>query len=374
MSRLSSVRQQATLFRAELFRANTFGYQTYRIPAVIDLGAGVVLVAAEGRRDGVNDWGQIDLVIRRSCDGGHTFDAQRTVVTDAGYTCGNPTWLYDATKHVLTLLFCKNGADEPEALVLEGKAQRTVWLCQSNDDGLTFSTPREITNQVKPADWTWYATGPGHGLTLHDGRWVVPCCHAVGVTKTREDPVRSHLLVSDDHGATWRVGAIVDQPRSSECGIVEVAPNVLYVDFRNDAPPHSRGGALSVDGGDRITWHTLHDSVTDPGCRGGACGGARPGEVYLSHPRGPKRRDLVLEHSSDGGRTFTQLLHIAAGCAAYSDLVSLTGSSRPSETPGDLIVNPSANEDGARDGLLLGCAFETGEATPYERIDWCHIG
>jgi sialidase-1 len=335
--------------RATLFRAETLGYHTYRIPAVVNLGDGTIVVAAEGRRDSVQDWGEIDLVVRRSTDGGRTFDEQRTLITDPGYTCGNPTWLFDERGGELALLFCKNLADQPEALVLEGKAMRSVWLCLSRDGGLSFSSPREITSQVKPANWTWYATGPGRGLALRNGRWVVPCCHAVNVTTTHDDPVRSHLIVSDDCGATWRVAGSLHVARSSECGLAEVRPNVVYVDFRNDAAPHARGGALSIDAGDSFSWHTLHENVTDPGCRGGVTGGARDGEVWLSHARGPKRRDLVLEYSNDDGRCFTQVLEVALGCAAYSDLVCL----------------------GQRQ---LACAFETGENSAYERIDWCRIG
>lgn len=339
----------SVLSRTTLFRAGTSGYHTYRIPAVVNLGQGVVLVAAEGRRDSARDWGEIDLVVRRSTDGGVTFDEPRTLITDRGYTCGNPTWLYDARHGVLALLFCKNAADQPEARVLEGSASRSVWMCLSNDAGLSFSLPREITTQVKPANWTWYATGPGHGTRLDNGRWVIPCCHAVAATLTQDDPVRSHVIVSDDRGTSWRVGGIVDVARSSECGLAEVRPNVVYLDFRNDTAPHSRGGALSVDAGDSFEWHVLHEGVTDPGCRGGVTAGSRAGEVWLSHARGPKRRDLVLEYSSDSGRTFAQLLDIHVGRAAYSDLVCL-GEHQ------------------------LACAFEAGEETPYERIDWCRLG
>lgn len=343
------VSELTVLSRTTLFRADTFGYHTYRIPAVANLGNGVVLVAAEGRRTSAKDWGEIDVVMRRSVDGGKTFDAQRTLITDPGHTCGNPTWVFDWQHQVLTLLFCKNPATRPESEVFEGKAQRSVWLCTSSDGGLGFSEPRELTSQVKPANWTWYATGPGHGLRLHSGRWVVPCCHAVAVTMTHDDPVRSHLIVSDDRGATWKVAGRLDVPRSSECGVAEVFPNVVYLDFRNDEAPHSRGGALSLDAGDTFAWHTRHDNVTDPGCRGGVTAGSHQGEVWLTHPRGPKRQSLMLDHSSDAGRQFAPVLEVAEGPAAYSDVVCL----------------------GERH---LACAFETGDDTPYERIDWVHLG
>ncbi len=261
-------RTLAVTSRTTLFQSGTHGYHTFRIPAVVEIGSGVVLVAAEGRRDALRDWGQIDIVVRRSIDGGRTFDAERTVVTAPGFTSGNPTWVFDANTNTLALLFCRNLADQNEAQVFEGKAKRTVWISFSHDAGLSFSEPREITAQVKPDDWTWYATGPGHGLTLANGRWVVPCCHAPAVTATHSDPVHSHVILSEDRGRSWQVGGIVDVPRSSECGIAEVTPNEIYLNFRYDEAPHHRGGAYSANGGRSFRAHTLHANLTDPGCRG----------------------------------------------------------------------------------------------------------
>ncbi len=83
------------------------------------------------------------------------------------------------------------------------------------------------------------------------------------------------------------------------------------------------------------------------GAGGGVSSGAGRNEVWLTHACGPKRRDLVLEHSNDGGRTFAQVLSLVPGCAAYSDLVCC--------------------------GERLLCAAETGESTPYERIEWLEI-
>lgn len=340
-------RHVAVHSRDTLFQSGTLGYHTFRIPAVVALGNGVVLVAAEGRRDALRDWGQIDVLVRRSADGGKTFGPPQPVLHDPGHTSGNPTFLFDQYTNTLALSFCKNKADQSEQLVLEGKAERTVWLCTSHDAGLSFSKPREITAQVKRDNWTWYATGPGHGVTLKSGRWVIPCCHVVGLTTTANDPAYSHLIMSDDQGATWHVGARSDVARSSECAVVEVKPNEVYVDFRYDQAPHTRGGAYSRDAGETFEWQTLHTALVDPGCRGGVATGALPGEIWLTHARGPTRKELVLERSVDGGHNFTQAALLVPGRAAYSDLVYI-------------------------DGRLF-CAVEVGEDSPYERIEWLEI-
>jgi sialidase-1 len=326
--------------RETLFESGQHGYHSFRIPALACTPTGAILAFAEGRRHSVNDWGEIDLVVRRSVDGGKSFGALHVVVSKTATTCGNPAVVLDRGR--VLLLFCENPADQPEQLVFEGKAQRSVWICGSDDDGITFAEPREITSQANPHAWTWYATGPGHGIQLPSGRLVVPCCHARPVDYTHDDPVRSHLLLSDDGGATWRPGGVVEVPRSSESGVVAIGPNGIYVDFRYDAKPHNRGSAVSFDAGETFIHSTIHPELVDPGCRGGIC--RTEDAVFISHPRSERRRNLVLECSDDGGESFREVLVIAEGPAAYSDLV-LT----------------------AHDQIL--CAFETGETKPYERID-----
>jgi sialidase-1 len=64
-----------------LWQAGTGGYAAYRIPAVINAG-GTLLAFAEGRRNSSADGGDIEIVQRRSTDGGCTWSAQ-TVVADA---------------------------------------------------------------------------------------------------------------------------------------------------------------------------------------------------------------------------------------------------------------------------------------------------
>lgn len=96
------------------------------------------------------------------------------VVTEPGMTCGNPCPVVDAPGGRVWLPFCKNLADGPESMIIEGKAPRTVWITHSDDDGETWSEPREITAQVKAPEWTWYATGPCHGIQVGSGRLVVP--------------------------------------------------------------------------------------------------------------------------------------------------------------------------------------------------------
>jgi hypothetical protein len=56
----------------DLFVSGQDGYHTFRIPALIAVGKETLLAFCEGRRQGGSDSGDIDLVMRRSADGGRT--------------------------------------------------------------------------------------------------------------------------------------------------------------------------------------------------------------------------------------------------------------------------------------------------------------
>src|SRR5690606_7840256 len=55
-----------------VFEAGRSGYRTYRIPALVALASGTLLAFAEGRVDSFADNGNVDLLLRRSADGGRT--------------------------------------------------------------------------------------------------------------------------------------------------------------------------------------------------------------------------------------------------------------------------------------------------------------
>src|SRR5574341_946872 len=80
-----------------VFTAGESGYHTFRIPAVILTPQGTLLAFAEGRKKGTSDSGDIDLVLRRSTDGGKTWSAIEVVADDGPNTIGNPCPVVDRT-------------------------------------------------------------------------------------------------------------------------------------------------------------------------------------------------------------------------------------------------------------------------------------
>ena len=72
--------------RQELFVSGEQGYFKYRIPALITTASGTILAFCEARRHNGHDDDEIDIVLRRSCDGGLTWTPQQLVVADGDRT------------------------------------------------------------------------------------------------------------------------------------------------------------------------------------------------------------------------------------------------------------------------------------------------
>ena len=191
-----------------IFEAGDDGYACFLIPAIVAALDQSVLAFAEGRKNGCSDTGAIDLVLKRSMNNGRTWSALRVVQSDGKNTTANPAPVVDASTGAIFLLSTWNlGSDrEPDIINQTSADTRRVFVMSSTDHGVIWSDPEEITDAVKLEDWTWYATGPGSGIQLtrgaYAGRLMVACDHIEADTKH----YYSHVIYSDDHGATWRLG------------------------------------------------------------------------------------------------------------------------------------------------------------------------
>ncbi len=327
----------------DVFVAGQDGYHTYRIPSALTTSKGTVLAFCEGRKSGQHDSGDIDLVLRRSTDGGITWGPLQVVWDDAANTCGNPCPVIDRDTGAIWMLMTHNLGKDPESKIIDRTAEgtRTVWVSKSEDDGLTWTKPVDLTKDVKKAEWTWVATGPGVGIQTKKGRLLIPCDHVEAGTKKGG----SHVIWSDDHGATWTLGGTISGG-TNECQVVERADGSLLMNLRNyKTPSRERATSSSTDGG--ATWSALsHDAaLVEPICQGSMV--RLPGEasrILFSNPADRKSRiRMTVRLSRDEGATWSTLKEFGEGPAAYSCLTTLPGGA-------------------------AGCLYETGAKSAYEKI------
>jgi len=325
--------------QSDLWVAGTEGYHSFRIPSLIVTRKGTVLAFCEGRRNSRSDTGDIDLVMRRSTDGGRTWGTMRVIADDGANTMGNPCPVVDRKTGTIWMPITRNlGEDTQEQIVSRtGRGSREAWVLKSDDDGVSWSRPVEITGAVKRPDWTWYATGPGCGIQTRRGRMVIPCDHYVEGTKMG----RSHIMYSDDHGGTWKIGGVVGD-HTNECQVVELRDGTLLINMRSYYGKYRRAVARSRDGG--LTWSqvTLDEALVEPVCQAALVTGPR-GRLVFSNPASERRERMTLRTSRDEGKTWETLRVLEAGPSAYSALAVL------------------------RDGAVL-CLYERGEKSAYESI------
>ncbi|MET7407534.1 exo-alpha-sialidase [Streptomyces parvulus] len=329
--------EERVLFRAD---ADPGGYACFRIPAIVRTTEGTLLAFAEGRVLNCGDAADIDIVVKRSTDGGRTWGPLQVVNDGGGDTHGNPAPVVDrATGRVL--LTETYNAGRTDAANCAIPCARTPHLQHSDDDGVTWSAPRDLSPEILPADWnSWYATGPVHGVQLtgggHPGRLVV------GVNAETWDGDRitanhAALVVSDDGGAHWKVGATDTWPvaadgtfrqKPSELTLTERADGALLVSGREERGTDlgHRTQALSLDGGDSFAapFRALPDLYT-PQVQGAVL---RMGDrTLLSAPADPdRRRTMSVRSSYDGGATWDSVDRgtvLTRDWSGYSDMVDV---------------------------------------------------
>ena len=332
-------RSKPFLRQTDLFVSGEEGYHTYRIPSLITTRAGTVLAFCEGRKEGRGDSGNIDLLVKRSEDGGRTWSAQQVVWDDGANTCGNPCPVVDErTGRIVLLATWNRGGDQGRDLHRgTAKGTRRVFVLTSDDDGRSWSRPREVTAAAKAPDWWWYATGPGVSIQLrrgpHAGRLVAPCNHT-----SKADGFAAHAIYSDDGGRTWRRSNSI-KPACNESQVVELADGRLMMNMRsqsftNEERTGYRAIAFSRDGG--ATWSApeFDRHLGDPQVQASLIRYSLASEegrnrLLFSNPSPPIRRergqrvDLTVRLSYDEGRSWPVAKVIHEGSAAYSDLVAL---------------------------------------------------
>ena len=295
--------------------AGDAGYKFYRIPALLRLllpdGTPRLLAFAEGRQQLV-DHGRVDIVLKRSMDDGATWSALTVVHTESNAThaatIGNPTPLWDPSTGEVLLFLCRGNAE--------------LLSMRSADAGSTWSAPEPLGGWSRPPEWTWVAVGPPAALRLRSGRYVLPCDGYLGHARFyKATSVFSFVLYSDDRGATWQQGPLLEG--GNECQASALRNGSLLLNMRSREV--RRLQSYSHDGGE--SWSApapARPAVSDGNCQGSQIA-LGDGSVLVATSTTMGRASLYAHTSANGGASWDRLAApiVDGSGAGYSALVEL---------------------------------------------------
>lgn len=336
--------------RDHLFEARTNGYHNYRIPGILTTQSGVILATVEARRGSGGDWDGNDILMRRSLDGGQSWQQPVVVVAHDGYGPGpisNFVMIRDTTDGSVHALYCHN--------------YERVFSMKSSDDGATFTEPVEITESLESfrSDYPWrvIATGPGHGIQLQGGpnrgRLVVPIWMSdgsgteFGADKLGHRPSNVASIYSDDHGQSWECGdtVVYHSPRivnPSETLAVQLSDGRVLFNIRSESAENRRLICTSPDGATNWQLEKWDDALLEPVCMASLLKLSQNSDQGVKYivfanpdnleneltPPGKNlahdRKNLTVKLSPDDCASWTHSQVIQAGPSGYSDMAQAT--------------------------------------------------
>jgi sialidase-1 len=339
------------LEKTDIFEAGKGGYTIYRIPGIVATNKGTLLAYCEARNPGKTDWDTIDIMLKRSTDGGKTWSEMKKIADVPGehvknpvavaqklgspdmVTYNNPVAFADRKTGAVHFLFCL-------------EYMRCFYM-RSDDDGATFSKPVEITAAFegfrKEYDWKVLATGPAHGIQLKDGRLVVPVWLSTGTGGGAHRPSCVATIYSDDSGKTWHAGEIAARDSETlrnpnETVLIQLTDGRVLLNMRSESNEHRRSITLSPDGATKWTQPKFDEQLKEPICMASICrfsekSGQDRDRIVFVNPdnleradgkakpgQGRDRKNVSVKLSYDEGKTWEVSKALEPGGSGYSDV------------------------------------------------------
>jgi sialidase-1 len=318
-----AVEEQHVVFEPDSF------YASMRIPALVMSDKGTLLAFCEARIGTASDWADMDLVLRRSTDGGRTWGKMQVIGSSRNKSgpVGNPNPIVD-----------KNG----KIHLLYQRDYAATFYTYSDDDGLTWKESKNITpvfDEFKPEyNWNIVATGPGHGIQLKNGRllsaiWMANA--AVVNNRRRHAPSCVATVYSDDGGNTWKRGGIVADSTAAisnpnESMPVQLEDGRVLMAIRNPGSIKRRAFSISNDGISNWSAVRFDSALFDPTCMASIIAvparnkNEKPSIVFINpdsrHIEKTPRQNLTAKVSYDDGNTWPVQKVLNSGASGYSDL------------------------------------------------------
>ncbi|KVV14848.1 sialidase family protein [Flavobacterium sp. TMP13] len=293
------------------------GVSCYRIPSIITALNGDVIAAIDERVPSCGDLrsnNDINIVMRRSADSGKSWSKIQTIVDyPLGESASDPSMIVDESSGEIFMFFnYMNLETEKDVYYLK--------MVSSKDNGLTWSTPTDITAQITKPEWKkdFKFITSGRGLQTKSGELLHTIVN-----------LEKGLFVfkSDDHGKNW---SLIDTPilPADESKIMELEDGSWMINSRV-----SKVGVryihTSTDHGK--TWTSNPDSqLIDPACNASFIRYSLKDKKYsknrllFSNVNSPnKRENLTVKISYDEGKTWSKGKTIYVGESAYSSMTVL---------------------------------------------------
>ena len=324
-------------------------YQIYHIPGIVVTAKGTVLAWCEARKRaaGVSDWDDIHILLRRSTDEGKTWSAPQSIANVEGPKAKNPLALKmknvdpkDVTYNNPVLIAAKDGTVH----MLFCLEYERCFYQRSEDDGLTWSQPSEITATFdafkKNYDWKVLATGPDHSIQLKNGRLVVPVWLSTGTGGNAHRPSVTATIFSDDQGKSWKAGEIAvpcteEWINPNETVAIELNDGSVMLNVRSESKAHRRLVTVSKDGATNWSTPKFDEALLEPICMGGIVRYEHDGQslILFSNPhnlekgkgkaepgKNRDRKNVSVKISRDEGQTWPVNKSIEPGASMYSDV------------------------------------------------------
>ncbi len=354
----------------------------YRIPALANLGNGVVLAAYDGRPDGADAPSPNSILQRRSTDGGVTWGAPTYIARGQvpggaalRYGFSDPSYVVDQeTGTVFNFhVYSKDqgfggsswGTDDADRQVI------SVEVSVSTDGGLSWSTDPAnqpalpvpagypagseysgfagplVTNVAKPAGTTvgsvagvggvkgvFAASGEGIQLKYgpHKGRLIQ---QFTGVVRQGDGSTQyqAYSVFSDDHGMTWQRGAFTGTGMDENKTVELSNGNVMLNSRASSGGGGGRKVAISTNGGASYGPVTVNTALADPVNNASitrmypeaAEGSAQARILLFSNANSTSSRSNgTVRYSCDDGATWSAGKQFKAGAMSYSTVTALS--------------------------------------------------
>jgi sialidase-1 len=304
------------LLGQDLFISGQDSVSQYCIPSLITTNKGTLIAVCDARVERPGDApNNIDLVMKRSIDGGKTWTKHNTIVNYPGKDAAADTSMVVDKKTGAIWLAYDYAIADPQGQL--GRIIR-IHIIKSFDEGVTWSKPVDLSDLTKGKNF-WLQNAPGRGLYTDNGAIIFPM-YAIFGNFNNPKQKQTVLIISKDHGVSWSISNGVGN-NNVEAQIASLPDGGIIANMRRPNGEGYRQIATTTDMGQSWSEVYTDSALIEPGCQGSMINYQVQGKSFLlfSIPDDKKyRRNLVLHISNNAGKTWTKKIPIYKSNASYS--------------------------------------------------------